>query len=76
MPISNELIDKLLKDCHAPQDLLGDGGWLKALTKRLAERVLEAEMAMHLGYEKHDPIGNNSGNSRNGTTSKMYALCM
>ncbi|WP_334468808.1 IS256 family transposase [Arsenophonus sp. PmNCSU2021_1] len=70
MPISNELIDQLLKDCNAPQDLLGEGGLLKELTKRLAERVLEAEMAMHLGYDKHDPIGNNSGNSRNGTTGK------
>lgn len=70
MPISNELIDQLLKDCHAPQDLLGEGGLLKELTKRLAERVLEAEMTMHLGYDKHDPIGNNSGNSRNGTTCK------
>lgn len=24
----------------------------------------------HLGYEKHDSSGNNSGNSRNGTTPK------
>ncbi len=40
------------------------------LTKRLAERVLEAEMEMHLGYAKHDPAGNHSGNSRNGKTSK------
>ncbi|CAK8741533.1 IS256 family transposase ISSod18 [Sodalis praecaptivus] len=70
MPISNELIDQLLQDCHSPQDLLGESGLLKVLTKRLAERVLEAEMEMHLGYAKHDPVGNNSGNSRNGKISK------
>lgn len=70
MPISNALIDQLLQDCHSPQDLLGESGLLKELTKRLAERVLEAEMDMHLGYAKHDPAGNNSGNSRNGKTFK------
>ncbi|CAK8741706.1 hypothetical protein SODG_005024 [Sodalis praecaptivus] len=42
MPISNDLIDQLLQDCHSPQDLLGESGLLKELTKRLAERVLEA----------------------------------
>ncbi len=70
MPISNELIDQLLQDCHSPQELLGESGLLKVLTKRLAERVLQAEMEIHLGYAKHDPAGNNSGNSRNGKTSK------
>uniref|UniRef100_A0A3B0M1S9 Mutator family transposase n=1 Tax=Arsenophonus endosymbiont of Trialeurodes vaporariorum TaxID=235567 RepID=A0A3B0M1S9_9GAMM len=70
MPISNELIDQLLQDCHSHHDLLGESGLLKELTKRLAERVLEAEMDIHLGYAKHDSAGNNSGNSRNGKTSK------
>ncbi|EBS5930363.1 IS256 family transposase [Salmonella enterica subsp. enterica serovar Saintpaul] len=70
MPISNELIDELLKDCHSPEDLLGESGLLKQLTRKLAERALEAEMSMHLGYTKHDPVGNNSGNSRNGTSTK------
>ncbi len=70
MPISNELIDQLLKDCHSPEDLLGESGLLKQLTQKLAERALEAEMSMHLGYAKHDPAGNNSGNSRNGTSTK------
>lgn len=70
MPISNELIDQLLKDCHSPEDLLGESGLLKQLTQKLAERALEAEMAVHLGYAKHPPSGNNSGNSRNGLSSK------
>lgn len=70
MPISNELIDQLLQDCHSSEDLLGESGLLKQLTQKLAERALEAEMAIHLGYAKHDPSGNNSGNSRNGVSTK------
>ena len=70
MPISNDLIDQLLKDCHSPDELLGESGLLKQLTQKLAERALEAEMTMHLGYAKNDPAGNNSGNSRNGTSAK------
>ena len=44
--------------------------FLKELTKRLVERVLEGEMTEHLGYEKHAVEGRKSGNSRNGTSSK------
>ena len=42
--IPTALLDELLKDYKSPQDLLGEGGLLKELTKRLAERALEAEM--------------------------------
>ncbi len=45
-------------------------GLLKEFTKRVVERAMQGEMAEHLGYEKHDPEGNNSGNSRNGATVK------
>src|SRR5690554_6269340 len=69
-PISNELIDELLANYENPEDLLGKDGILKQLTARLVERALEAEMTEHLGYEKHDPGGHGSGNSRNGTTGK------
>jgi putative transposase len=64
------LIDQLLKDYQKPEDVLGDEGLLKRLTKAIVERALTAEMSMHLGYEKNDPTGNNSGNSRNGTSKK------
>ena len=40
------------------------------MTKKLAERALEAEMEQHLGYAKHDAAGKNSGNSRNGKSRK------
>jgi putative transposase len=43
---------------------------LKQLTKAILERALDAEMTEHLGYEKHDPAGYKSGNSRNGKSSK------
>src|SRR6266436_5622644 len=70
MTIDNELIDNLLKDYKKPADLIGDNGLLKELTKRLLERAMSAEMTEHVGYEKHDPMGNNSGNSRNGNSAK------
>ncbi len=51
-------------------DLVGPGGLLTGLTKTVLETALDAEMAEHLGYDKHDPAGRNGGNSRNGTRSK------
>lgn len=70
MTIDNELIDNLLKDYKKPADLIGENGLLKQLTKQLLERAMAAEMTEHIGYEKHDAIGNNSGNSRNGKSAK------
>jgi putative transposase len=69
-PIRPELLDELLKDYQKPDDLLGQDGLLQQLTKALVERALGGELTHHLGYERHDPSGNNSGNSRNGTTPK------
>ncbi len=70
MPISDKLIDQLLEGCDSPEDILGEAGLLKQLTKKVAERALEAEMEAHLGYAPNDADGNNSGNSRNGKTKK------
>jgi putative transposase len=69
-PIRPELLDELLKDYQKPEDLLGQDGLLQQLTKALVERALNGELTYHLGYEKHDSAGDNSGNSRNGTTPK------
>ena len=69
-PIRPELLDELLKDYQKPEDLLGQDGLLQQLTKALVERALDGELSHHLGYEKHDSAGDNSGNSRNGTTPK------
>jgi putative transposase len=70
MAIDLKLIDKLLADYKKPEEIIGENGLLKQLTKALLERAMQAEMTNHLGYEKHDPGGNNSGNSRNGATTK------
>jgi putative transposase len=70
MAIDLKLIDKLLGDYKKPEDIIGKNGLLKQLTKALLERAMQAEMSEHLGYDKHDPAGNNSGNSRNGKTTK------
>jgi putative transposase len=43
---------------------------LKELFKKTLQQIFEAEMDEHLGYAKHDPAGNNSGNSRNGYSKK------
>jgi putative transposase len=51
-------------------ELVGPNGLLSQLTKRVLETALEAEMSDHLGYDKHDPVGRNCGNSRNGVRSK------
>jgi Transposase, Mutator family/Helicase associated domain len=50
--------------------LTGEGGLLQQLTKRVLESALEGEITDHLGYGKHDAVGRNSGNSRNGTRAK------
>ena len=70
MPITPELLDELLKDYKSPEDMFGDDGLLQQLTKAVVERALQGEMTHHLGYEKHAPAGNNSGNSRNGKSKK------
>ena len=70
MTIDNELIDKLLKDYKKPEDLIGENGLLKQLTKQLLERAMAAELTEHVGYEKHEVAGQNSGNSRNGKSAK------
>ena len=51
-------------------ELVGPDGLLNQLTKRVLETALEEEMADHLGYDKHDPVGRNLGNSRNGVRAK------
>jgi putative transposase len=70
MEIDKEIVDKLLANYQKPEDIVGENGLLKQLTKALVERAMEAELTTHLGYEKHDPVGYGSGNSRNGQSRK------
>lgn len=68
--IRPELIDELLRGYKKPEEITGEGGLLKQLTKAILERALESEMTHELGYEKHSPSGRNGGNSRNGKIIK------
>jgi putative transposase len=70
MAIRDELLDELLKEYKDPEDLFGKNGIFKELKKRLIEKAMDAEITHHLGYEKHSPIGKNTGNSRNGKSPK------
>jgi putative transposase len=70
MEIKKEVLDELIKDYKKPEDLIGETGLLKQLTKALLERAMGAELTQHLGYERYDPAGHHSGNSRNGTSAK------
>ncbi len=65
-----QLLDELIKDYQKPEDILGESGLLMQFNKAIVERALSAELTHHLGYEKHDPAGHHSGNSRNGKSAK------
>jgi putative transposase len=68
--VPKELLDSLLADYRKPEDLIGENGLLKQLTKLLVEKALEAEMANHLGHGKNEPVENTAGNTRNGKSKK------
>ena len=63
MVIRDEILDELLgsREIKTQDDLFGQDGILKQLSKRLMERLLEAEMTNHLGYHRHAIEGHNSG---------------
>jgi putative transposase len=75
-PVANEVDQRQLAEQLLAQakeqgvELVGPNGLLNQLTKNVLETALDAEMSEHLGYDKHDPAGRGSGNSRNGTRSK------
>jgi len=70
MTISNELLDELLKGRERPEDLLDDVGLMKELRVRLMERMLEAELAAHLGHEASAEPPPGQTNRRNGVATK------
>ena len=68
--VPKELLDSLLADYRKPEDLIGENGLVKQLTKLLVEKALKAEMADHLGHGKNEPVENPAGNTRNGKSKK------
>jgi putative transposase len=67
--IDPELVDQLIEQA-GDRELLGEDGLLRQLTKQVLETALDVELTEHLGYERGDPVGRGSGNSRNGATPK------
>lgn len=73
MKLTTEQIEQLQEDlskAKSYEDLMGKNGAIKKLLKNSLEQMLKAEMDEHLGYTKHSSEGINTGNSRNGSTSK------
>src|SRR5210317_2432026 len=70
MAIPDHLLNALMKDYKNPEDLIGETGLLKQLTKQLLERAMQAEMTEHLGYEKNALTNKKTSNSRNGRYKK------
>lgn len=68
--VPDALLNSLLADYQKPEDLIGENGLLKQLTKQLVEKALDAEMAAHLGHSKHELVLNPAGNTRNGKSHK------
>jgi len=73
MELTEEMIKQLKADLSKAKnydDLIGNDGAIKKLMAKSIEQMLEAELTEQLGYEKHSPLGKNSGNSRNGRSQK------
>jgi len=68
--VPEQLLASLLADYKKPEDLIGENGLLKQLTKLLVEKALDAELTEHLGHERHETVGNPGGNTRNGKSRK------
>lgn len=68
--ISDEVIDELLAGARTEEEIVGPGGLLAQLTKRLVERAMDVELTEHLGYEPHLEPPGGAGNTRNGATPK------
>ena len=68
--VPQELLANLLADYKKPEDLIGENGLLKQLTKLLVEKALDAELTEHLGHDRHESVANPAGNTRNGKSKK------
>src|SRR5436853_2169985 len=66
--LSDDVVDELLAGASSEEEIVGPGGLLSQLTKRLVERALEVELTDHLGYEPHREPPGGAGNTRNGNS--------
>jgi putative transposase len=68
--LPDDVVDELLAGARTEEEIVGPGGLLSQLTKRLVERALEVELTDHVGYERHNEPPGGTGNTRNGSTPK------
>ena len=68
--LSDELVDELLAGARSEEEIVGPGGLLADLTKRLVERAMSAELTEHLGFEPHQEPPGGAPNTRNGSSPK------
>ena len=68
--LPDDVVDELLAGARTEEEIVGPGGLLSQLTKRLVERALEVEITDHLGYERHQEPPGGTGNTRNGSIPK------
>jgi len=68
-----QLVDQLIAGYQKPSDIIGENGLLKQITKAVFEAALKAEMAVHLGHDKHAAVANATGNVRNGQSVKTVS---
>jgi putative transposase len=71
--LPDELVDELLAGAKTEEEIVGPGGLLAQLTKRLVERAMEVELTDHLGYEPHQEPPGGVGNTRNGSMPKTLS---
>src|SRR5579884_3488981 len=71
--LSDEVIDELLAGARSEEEIVGPGGVLAQLTKRLVERAMSAELTAHLGYEPHQEPPGGGRHTRNGSTANTLA---
>ena len=71
--LPDELVDELLAGAKTEEEIVGPGGLLSQLTKRLVERAMEVELSDHLGYEPHQEPPGATGNTRDGSTPKTLS---
>jgi putative transposase len=70
MTVQPEIVNQLVQGIKTSEELFGQNGLIKTLTKQIIEQMLEAELTHHLGYEKHANVIAPGGNTRNGKSPK------
>jgi putative transposase len=68
--LPDDVVDELLAGARTEEEIVGPGGLLSQLTKRLVERAMEVELTDHVGYDRHHEPPGGTGNTRNGSTPK------